>query len=136
MTAVYKLEEIDKVAGDFIAFAKANPTIDTYLFDAPMGAGKTTLIKAICKGLGIGDEVSSPTFSLVNEYSGTDPVLHFDLYRVESPEELYDIGFEDYLDRRAYKFIEWPEYAMAFLEEYKTVSIKIVDPQTRKLRID
>lgn len=77
-----------------------------------MGAGKTTLIKALCAYLGVTDEVSSPTFSLVNEYSsGNQPIYHFDFYRIVSEEELYDIGYEDYFFSGYLCLVEWPEKA-------------------------
>jgi tRNA threonylcarbamoyladenosine biosynthesis protein TsaE len=78
-----------------------------------MGAGKTTFVKALCKVLGCTDQVTSPTFTLVNEYRTADdePVYHFDLYRIKSEAEVYDFGFEDYLYSGCYCFIEWPEKA-------------------------
>lgn len=81
-----------------------------------MGAGKTTLIKQFCSHLGIEDEVSSPTFSLVNEYeSALGPVYHFDLYRIQSEEEFYDIGYEDYFFSGYLCLIEWPEMASGII---------------------
>jgi tRNA threonylcarbamoyladenosine biosynthesis protein TsaE len=82
-----------------------------------MGSGKTTLVKAFCGALGCPDSVSSPTFTIVNEYlSGTgEPVYHFDLYRTNSAAELRDLGFEDYLYSGSYCFIEWPEKAAGLL---------------------
>jgi tRNA threonylcarbamoyladenosine biosynthesis protein TsaE len=77
-----------------------------------LGAGKTTLIKAICRQLGVTHEMSSPTFAIVNEYAGTSPIYHFDLYRLEKEEELDGIGFEEYLDSGNWCFIEWPELAV------------------------
>lgn len=75
-----------------------------------LGVGKTVFAKGVCKALGVADYVSSPTFTLVNEYDGTKgPVYHFDLYRIEEPEELYEIGFEEYLSRGSAVIIEWPE---------------------------
>src|ERR1700752_4896982 len=70
-----------------------------FLFEAPMGAGKTTFIKAICKYLGVIDTMSSPTYSIVNEYdtNKSGKVYHFDLYRLKSPNELLDLGFEEYV---------------------------------------
>jgi tRNA threonylcarbamoyladenosine biosynthesis protein TsaE len=82
-----------------------------WIFDGEMGAGKTTLIKSICKNLGVMDEVSSPTFSIVNEYKTVDgkTVYHFDFYRVKSIEEAYDMGVEDYFNSGNLCLIEWPE---------------------------
>ncbi len=80
------------------------------LFKGAMGAGKTSLIKALCQELGTEDEVSSPTFSLVNEYATVrGPLYHFDFYRVEDEMEAFDIGLEEYLDSGHYCFMEWPE---------------------------
>ncbi len=80
------------------------------LLEGDMGAGKTTLIKEICRQLGVEDEVSSPTFSLVNEYESADgPVYHFDFYRLEEEEEAYDFGVEEYLDSGHWCLLEWPE---------------------------
>jgi len=84
-----------------------------------MGAGKTTLIKELCKILGVAEVVSSPTFALVNEYlSGKEePVFHFDFYRIKSIEEVYDIGYEEYIYSGRFCFIEWPEMIMELLPE-------------------
>jgi len=75
-----------------------------------MGAGKTTFIKAICRFLGVPDSVHSPTFSLINEYQTAtgEPVFHFDFYRIKKIEEVYDIGYEDYIYSGSYCFLEWP----------------------------
>ncbi len=97
------------------------------VFDAPMGAGKTTFIKALCKSLGVIDTMSSPTYSIVNEYR-TDSgkkVFHFDLYRLKDSSELLDMGFEEYLSFNNYVFIEWPELAFPFIESYVKVSIEL-----------
>lgn len=90
-----------------------------------MGAGKTTLIKAFCKHLGVEDEVSSPTFSLVNEYEGRDgKIYHFDLYRIQSEEELFDIGYEDYFFSGYLCLVEWPEMASGIIPQ-NHISVKI-----------
>lgn len=82
-----------------------------------LGAGKTTFVKAFSRILDISEEVSSPTFSLVNQYqSSNEVVTHMDLYRIESDEELYDFGFEEYFDNQDYVFIEWPEIATSLLD--------------------
>lgn len=132
MELTYTINQIDQVAELLIDKFQSK----VILFNAPMGAGKTTLIKSICKKLGVKEEITSPTFSLVNEYKGeVKDVMHFDLYRLENSEQLYDIGFEDYLEKEAYQFIEWPEYAKLFLDQYQTVEIEIVDFETRKLNL-
>lgn len=80
-------------------------------FYGPMGAGKTTLIKALCQEMGVKDTVSSPTFSIVNEYRipAGGKIYHFDFYRIKSVDEAYDMGYEEYFYSKAYCFIEWPE---------------------------
>jgi len=101
------------------------------LFSGKMGAGKTTLIKQFCTYLGIEDEVSSPTFSLVNEYESTiGPVYHFDLYRIQSEEELYDIGYEDYFFSGYLCLVEWPEMASGIIPtEHVLVNIRLENNQ-------
>ena len=95
------------------------------LFSGEMGAGKTTLIKEFCHYLGVQDEVSSPTFALVNEYeSNIGPIYHFDLYRIQSAEELYDIGYEDYFFSGYLCLVEWPEMASGIIPE-NHISVKI-----------
>ena len=97
-----------------------------FLLEGEMGAGKTTLIKALCKELRCNDLVSSPTFSLVNHYitEETQDIYHFDFYRIENIDEAIDIGFEEYLDRDAFCFIEWGERIRELLpQKYNTVHI-------------
>ena len=96
-----------------------------FLFDAPMGAGKTTFIKSLCQVLNVKDNMSSPTYSIVNEYhtNTKSKLYHFDLYRLKSSEELFEIGFEDYVDSGNYLFIEWPELALPFLDSYLRIII-------------
>ncbi|MHA7059163.1 tRNA (adenosine(37)-N6)-threonylcarbamoyltransferase complex ATPase subunit type 1 TsaE [Aquimarina sp. M1] len=121
MTLTYTLEELSQTARQLIEHIQHK----TLLFDAEMGVGKTTLIKEICKQLGVKDTISSPTYSLVNEYKGTnDTIYHFDFYRIHDEEEAYDIGFEEYLDTNAWIFIEWPDKIINLLPE-KSVKIKI-----------
>ncbi|MFT6095450.1 MAG: tRNA threonylcarbamoyladenosine biosynthesis protein TsaE [Nonlabens sp.] len=130
MEIIYTLNEIDHIAQLILDKTKSK----VLLFKALMGSGKTTLIKSICWKLGVKGEITSPTFSIVNEYKGNlNDVFHFDLYRVGTKDNLHDIGFEDYLDKDAYCLIEWPELSIPFLTDYQLVEIKIVDIQTRKL---
>jgi tRNA threonylcarbamoyladenosine biosynthesis protein TsaE len=106
MNTDFDLVTIDKTAQMLLN----NVTTKTILFYGDMGVGKTTLIKAIVKALGGKDKVTSPTFSLINEYEVlNDTVYHFDLYRIEDEVEVFDIGIEDYLYSGHWVFIEWPE---------------------------
>jgi len=109
-----------------------------WLFDAPMGAGKTTLIRAIIRRLDAGAFLGSPTFSIVHEYEGREgeKIFHFDLYRLKRFEELADIGFDMYLDRGDLIFVEWPEKALPFLDDYCRIRLEIIDPQTRRLILE
>jgi tRNA threonylcarbamoyladenosine biosynthesis protein TsaE len=105
-----------------------------FALEAKMGAGKTTLIKAFCELLGVKETVSSPTFSLVNEYRDGDghPVFHFDFYRIKKIEEVFDIGYEEYFYSGEYCFIEWPEMVLELLpESYVYLSIEVNDNDER-----
>lgn len=110
-----------------------------WIFDGEMGAGKTTLIKAICKLLGSEDHVSSPTFSIVNEYRDTDDqaIYHFDFYRIKDEQEASDIGVEEYLDSDALCLIEWPSKIPSLLPEKDVMSleIKVISEEERKILI-
>lgn len=111
---VENLEAVPEVAKTFLAdFAAAR----IFAFHGELGAGKTTFIKALCAELGVSDAMSSPSFALVNEYHDANgkPVYHFDLYRLRSPEEAFDIGLEEYLYSGNYCFVEWPERAEGLL---------------------
>ena len=91
-----------------------------YAFFGKMGVGKTTLIKELCRQLGVEDNVSSPTFAIVNEYSGRvgEPVYHFDFYRLKSLAEAYDIGYEEYFYSGSWCFTEWTEKIEPLLPEH------------------
>jgi tRNA threonylcarbamoyladenosine biosynthesis protein TsaE len=110
------IEELDAIADVLIEKLETSKII---AFNAPMGAGKTTLIKIICKKLGAKDTISSPTFSIVNEYqlSSKKKIFHFDFYRIKSLAEVYDMGYEDYFYSNNYCFIEWPEMLENLLPE-------------------
>ena len=111
------LADLPAAASVLIEEAKEEPII---LFEGPMGAGKTTLIKELCRQLGVKDNVSSPTFSLVNEYQGTDGKLiyHFDFYRLNEEREALDIGALEYFDSGRLCLIEWPSMIPNILPEH------------------
>ncbi|WP_417886962.1 tRNA (adenosine(37)-N6)-threonylcarbamoyltransferase complex ATPase subunit type 1 TsaE [Zunongwangia sp.] len=133
MEITYELSEIEKAA----KFILENSKSKILLFYGDMGTGKTTLIKSLVATLGIQDRVSSPTFALVNEYSSKEiKVFHFDFYRLEDEMEAYDIGFEDYINTPAYKFIEWPEKIPNLIpENYQKIDISKKDETTRLLKL-
>ena len=124
----YNASQINEAAASIIPYFKQFKLICFY---GEMGAGKTTLIKSICKLLQISDEVSSPSFGLVNEYRNVEDMkfYHFDFYRIKTIEEVYDIGYEDYFDSGNICFIEWPEKISEILENenYLKISIQIED---------
>ncbi|WP_297097012.1 tRNA (adenosine(37)-N6)-threonylcarbamoyltransferase complex ATPase subunit type 1 TsaE [uncultured Draconibacterium sp.] len=97
-----------------------------FAFYGKMGAGKTTFIQSICRALGSDDNVTSPTFALINEYNtaNLDSIFHFDFYRIKDIEEAYDLGYEDYIYSGSYCLIEWPEMIESLLPE-KMVEVKI-----------
>lgn len=112
---IANLSEIPAIAEDII---KKYPKERIFGFYGGMGAGKTTLIKAICENMGATDQVSSPTFAIVNEYftSSGSSIYHFDFYRIENLKELQQIGFEEYLESGNYCFMEWTEKVEPVLE--------------------
>ncbi len=135
MVFIYQLKDIQTIAKE--AISHFNHKI--VLFNAPMGAGKTTFIKAIANALNIEDLTSSPTFSIVNEYrtpNSGESLYHFDLYRLNDEEEAYDFGFEEYLYSNNWCLIEWPEKTPNLIpEEHTLIEIEIIDDLTRKLII-
>ena len=117
--------ELDKVAS-FICKHYLHNKI--FLFYGEVGAGKTTLIKKICKYLKVEDNVTSPTFSIVNKYTYANNYIisHFDFYRVENIDEVYNIGVYEYLDSSKFCFIEWPEVANEiFTDKYLKIFIRV-----------
>lgn len=107
-------------------------------FYAPMGAGKTTFTSALCHALGVNDDaVSSPTFSIINEYvtANGEPMYHFDFYRISKIAEALDIGFYDYVDSGSLCIMEWPENIEGILpEETLKVKITVLEDQSRLLQ--
>ena len=132
------IAELKWVANELLAFAGRRKKIT---FAGEIGTGKTTLIQSICKQLGVEESVTSPTFSIVNEYKYFDPqskaektIYHIDLYRLKNIEEAIDIGIEDLLYNDNYCFIEWPEIIEDLLPEDRLkISLEIIDNSYRKI---
>jgi len=101
-----------------------------------LGAGKTAFARGLAAGLGIDEAVSSPTFTIVNEYPGKIPLFHFDMYRLESESELFDIGWDDYLERGGVCAVEWSEKVPgAFPHDVITVNIEIISDDKRRIEM-
>jgi tRNA threonylcarbamoyladenosine biosynthesis protein TsaE len=130
----YNLEDIS-LAADFIL---KNVTSKTLLFNGVMGSGKTTLIKALVNRLGSTDNVSSPTFSIVNEYNANgSTVFHFDFYRIENEYEALDIGVEDYISQNNWCFLEWAEKIPNLIpNNVNYIIFKESEDDTRTIEID
>lgn len=134
MEFIYDLGGIEHIAKEILKHSKSK----NLMFYGPMGAGKTTLIKAICKSLEVKDNISSPTFSLVNEYRTGDgeSIYHFDFYRIKEETEALDMGFYEYLDSDGFCMIEWPEKIENLLPlDQQVIKIEIIDSQQRKLKM-
>ena len=119
MKLEFSINELEEIARKVVS---SNPN-KVILFNGEMGVGKTTFIKALCKELGVHEATSSPTFSLVNEYE-TDKgelIYHFDVYRLKSENEAYDMGMDEYLYSGAWNFIEWAEKIPSLIPDEHTV---------------
>lgn len=111
------IEEISVAAKTFWQFAGEHKK---FAFFGPMGSGKTTFIKALCEEKAVVDYVTSPSFSIINEYCGIDDerFFHIDFYRIEEVEEVYDMGYEEYFFDDHYCFVEWPEKVADLIPEH------------------
>ena len=128
------LDQLNSVSEQIIAHASP---YKKFAFYGEMGVGKTTLIKALSLHLGVTDVVSSPTFSIVNEYliNESDKIYHFDFFRIEDEQEAYDMGYEEYFFSNAYCFVEWPEKITNLIEE-DMVRIKMsTEGTTRRIEV-
>ena len=127
------LDHINEAAKEFIKnMGKGN----VFAFYGKMGAGKTTFIKAVCEELGVEDVITSPTFAIVNEYTDGQgaPIYHFDFYRIKKLDEVFDMGYEDYIDSGHLCLMEWPELIEDILPDDATkVTIKVNEDGSRTL---
>lgn len=130
---INSLDELDKVAKAVIDSLEGRTVV---AFDAPMGAGKTTLIGRIARYLGSEDDTTSPTFAIVNQYEGDRTMYHFDMYRIDRIEEALDFGTEEYLSSGELCMVEWPEKIEALLpEDTMVVKIEILSESARRFVI-
>lgn len=135
MNTIYNLKEVSKLA-QAILNEYAGQAV--FIFEGNLGAGKTTLIKAMCQELGVTTTVSSPTYNIVNEYDGEKQlVYHMDLYRLKNEGELFDIGIESYLNTpNTFLFVEWGDLLMPFLDSYVLVKLTTEKPENRTCSIE
>ncbi|PKP10747.1 MAG: tRNA (adenosine(37)-N6)-threonylcarbamoyltransferase complex ATPase subunit type 1 TsaE [Bacteroidetes bacterium HGW-Bacteroidetes-4] len=130
------LDKIEAAGKEFLAAQKGKKH---FAFYGDMGAGKTTFIKTVCRLLQVTDVVTSPTFSIINEYQtlGNDKVFHFDFYRIKDLEEVFNLGYEDYFYSNHYCFVEWPELVEELLPDHMVkVRIMVKADGSRVLNFD
>ena len=116
-------------------FSKSLKAFDIVLMSGDLGAGKTCFVNGILEGLGFFSGGSSPTFTIVNEYPSNPPINHFDLYRIKDEEELFEIGFVEYLESGKVNIIEWAENAQNILKNYNTIKVDISQTENEDERI-
>lgn len=134
------IKTLDDINAAAASFAAAMKDRKIFAFYGKMGAGKTTFIRAVCQQLGVTEEVTSPSFAIVNEYRSDktgQSIFHFDFYRIKKIEEVYDLGYEDYFYGGGVNFIEWPELIESLLpDDAVRVSISEEEDGSRVVTFD
>lgn len=135
LLTVQTISDLPSVASTIIKYADHS---HIFLFYGEMGAGKTTLIKSLCESLGVTEPVTSPTFSIVNEYVGASrQIYHFDFYRLKNQNEAFDLGYEEYFYSDAWCFIEWPEKIGGLVPQHCIkINIKVLGNNVREINIE
>ena len=124
-----------EAVGEKLAKVLKPGTVIAYRGD--LGAGKTAFTRGLARGLGYGESVTSPTYTIVNEYlGGRLPLFHFDMYRLRSADDLWDIGWEDYLERGGVCAVEWSENVEEALEDFILVNIEKIGDESRRITIE
>lgn len=129
-----KVDDLDAIAATIV---QSFPSLRLFTLEGDLGSGKTSLVKAMGKVLGVDEIISSPSFAILQEYGDPVRIYHFDLYRLERSEELLEIGFEDYLYSPRYVFIEWPSIAEKWLKEHPLgkIDIEIMENNDRLVNL-
>ena len=136
MELVFDLDEIENAAKNFLRIAK---DYRVFAFSGQLGAGKTTFISALCKQLGVTETISSPTYSIIQEYADgeNNSIYHIDLYRIKSREEAIDAGIEDCINGKELCMVEWPEKEPSlFPEKTLYTTLEVLSEKERKLLME
>ena len=127
----------EETEGVGLRLGKVLPGGTILAYEGDLGAGKTAFTRGLARGLGAAEQVTSPTYTIVNEYlSGRLPLFHFDMYRLASADDLWDIGWEDYLERGGICAVEWSENVREAMEDAITVRIEKLGEDTRRITIE
>ena len=134
MTFITHSEAETEAAGEALGKTLSAATVLAFLGD--LGMGKTAFTRGLARGLGYTGRVTSPTFTIVNEYLGRVPLFHFDVYRLEDSDALYDIGWDDYLDRGGVCAVEWSENVADAMEHPLNITIEKLGEDTRRITLE